>query len=111
MLSCVFPPQVVLSKDGNPLPKPSSGIQSGGEEEQDEEPHTPLPPPMEIIKDSAQDDKVRGGHRGRDLKTSLNIFFLFNLSGLTQFLPVFIDFSLLMILFVQSCLCFMHRAS
>uniref|UniRef100_A0A3B4YJZ0 non-specific serine/threonine protein kinase n=1 Tax=Seriola lalandi dorsalis TaxID=1841481 RepID=A0A3B4YJZ0_SERLL len=35
---------------------------SGGEEEQDEEAHTPLPPPMEIIKDpSAQDDKVRGG--------------------------------------------------
>lgn len=37
-------------------------MQSGGEEEQDEEAHTPLPPPMEIIKDpSAQDDKVRGG--------------------------------------------------
>ncbi|KAG7240412.1 hypothetical protein INR49_026983 [Caranx melampygus] len=33
-------------------------MQSGGEEEQDEEAHTPLPPPMEIIKDpSAQDDK------------------------------------------------------
>uniref|UniRef100_A0A8D3A9Y8 non-specific serine/threonine protein kinase n=1 Tax=Scophthalmus maximus TaxID=52904 RepID=A0A8D3A9Y8_SCOMX len=28
-----------------------SGMQSGGEEEQDEEAHTPLPPPMEIIKD------------------------------------------------------------
>lgn len=35
-------------------------MQSGGEEEQDEEAHTPLPPPMEIIiKDpSAQDEKV-----------------------------------------------------
>lgn len=34
-------------------------MQSGGEEEQDEEAHNPLPPPMEIIKDpSAQDDKV-----------------------------------------------------
>ncbi|XP_070770972.1 kalirin [Enoplosus armatus] len=48
----------VLSKDGNILSKTSSGMQSGGEEEQDEEAHTPLPPPMEIIKDpSAQDDK------------------------------------------------------
>ena len=60
MLFCVFPPQRVLSKEGNLLSKPSSGIQSGGEEEQDEEAHTPLPPPMEIIKDSAQEDKVRG---------------------------------------------------
>ncbi|KAK7913704.1 hypothetical protein WMY93_013915 [Mugilogobius chulae] len=35
-----------------------SGMQSGGEEEQDEETATPLPPPMEIIKDpSAPDDK------------------------------------------------------
>ncbi|XP_016895183.1 kalirin-like isoform X1 [Cynoglossus semilaevis] len=33
-------------------------MQSGGEEEQDEEAHTPLPPRMEIIKDpSAQDEK------------------------------------------------------
>ncbi|KAM3608101.1 uncharacterized protein V6R79_019102 [Siganus canaliculatus] len=48
----------VLSKDSHLLSKPSSGMQSGGEEEQDEEAHTPLPPPMEIIKDpSAQDDK------------------------------------------------------
>ncbi|XP_074551145.1 kalirin isoform X1 [Halichoeres trimaculatus] len=48
----------VLSKDTNLLSKTSSGMQSGGEEEQDEEAHTPLPPPMEIIKDpSAQDDK------------------------------------------------------
>ena len=59
----VPPPQMqrVLSKDGNLLSKTSSGMQSGGEEEQDEEAHTPLPPPMEIIKDpSAQDDKVGG---------------------------------------------------
>ncbi|XP_056245993.1 kalirin isoform X2 [Seriola aureovittata] len=49
----------VISKDGNLLSKTSSGMQSGGEEEQDEEAHTPLPPPMEIIKDpSAQDDKT-----------------------------------------------------
>ncbi|KAK9537252.1 hypothetical protein VZT92_004885 [Zoarces viviparus] len=47
----------VHSKEGNFLSK-TSGMQSGGEEEQDEEAHTPLPPPMEIIKDpSAQDDK------------------------------------------------------
>ncbi|XP_054471827.1 kalirin [Anoplopoma fimbria] len=46
------------SKDSNLLSKNPSGMQSGGEEEQDEEAHTPLPPPMEIIKDpSAQDDK------------------------------------------------------
>ncbi|XP_069388513.1 kalirin isoform X3 [Paralichthys olivaceus] len=49
----------VLSKDGNLLSKTPSGMQSGGEEEQDEEAHTPLPPPMEIIKDpSAQDEKT-----------------------------------------------------
>ncbi|XP_055005301.1 kalirin isoform X1 [Boleophthalmus pectinirostris] len=35
-----------------------SGMQSGGEEDQDEETATPLPPPMDIIKDpSAPDDK------------------------------------------------------
>lgn len=55
--------QRVLSKDGNILSKAPSGMQSGGEEEQDEEAHTPLPPPMEIIKDpSAQDEKVGRGH-------------------------------------------------
>lgn len=54
-----FVSQRVLRHDGNILSKTSSGMQSGGEEEQDEEAHTPLPPPMEIIKDpSAQDDKV-----------------------------------------------------
>ena len=66
-VSCVCLHQRVLSKDGNLLSKTSSGMQSGGEEEQDEEAHTPLPPPMEIIKDpSAQDDKVRGGRRERE---------------------------------------------
>lgn len=55
--------QRVISKDGNILSKTPSGMQSGGEEEQDEEAHTPLPPPMEIIKDpSAQDEKVGWGH-------------------------------------------------
>ncbi|XP_057709359.1 kalirin isoform X2 [Corythoichthys intestinalis] len=50
--------QHIISKEGNLLSKTSSGTQSGGEEEQDEEAHTPLPPPMEIIKDpSAQDEK------------------------------------------------------
>ncbi|TRY95165.1 hypothetical protein DNTS_034680, partial [Danionella cerebrum] len=35
------------------------GVNSGGEEEAEDEPHTPLPPPMEIIKDpSAPDDKT-----------------------------------------------------
>ncbi|XP_061081598.1 kalirin [Conger conger] len=44
-------------KEG-PLYKSSSGMQSGGEEEPEDESHTPLPPPMEIIKDpSAQDEK------------------------------------------------------
>ncbi|XP_047225589.1 kalirin isoform X2 [Girardinichthys multiradiatus] len=48
-------------KDGNPLSKPSPGIHSGGEEEPepDDEPHLPLPPPMEIMKDpSAPEDKT-----------------------------------------------------
>ncbi|XP_069052922.1 kalirin isoform X2 [Lepisosteus oculatus] len=48
-------------KDGiisGSLSKPSSGMQSGGEEEPDEESHTPLPPPMEIIKDgTSQEEK------------------------------------------------------
>ncbi|XP_060908991.1 kalirin-like isoform X2 [Labrus mixtus] len=50
----------VLSKDGNLLSKTAPGMQSGGEEEPDEEAHTPLPPPMEIIKDpsAAQEDKT-----------------------------------------------------
>ncbi|KAK7144341.1 hypothetical protein R3I94_010684 [Phoxinus phoxinus] len=35
------------------------GVNSGGEEEAEDEPHTPLPPPMEIIKDSsAQEEKT-----------------------------------------------------
>ncbi|XP_023806918.1 kalirin isoform X2 [Oryzias latipes] len=39
--------------------KTPSGMQSGGEEEQDDEAHPPLPPPMEIMKDTpAQDDKT-----------------------------------------------------
>uniref|UniRef100_W5ME09 non-specific serine/threonine protein kinase n=2 Tax=Lepisosteus oculatus TaxID=7918 RepID=W5ME09_LEPOC len=49
-------------KDGiisGSLSKPSSGMQSGGEEEPDEESHTPLPPPMEIIKDgTSQEEKT-----------------------------------------------------
>ncbi|KAK1798865.1 hypothetical protein P4O66_007150, partial [Electrophorus voltai] len=35
------------------------GVNSGGEEEAEDDPHTPLPPPMEIIKDpSAQEEKT-----------------------------------------------------
>uniref|UniRef100_A0A3Q2FDI3 Kalirin RhoGEF kinase b n=1 Tax=Cyprinodon variegatus TaxID=28743 RepID=A0A3Q2FDI3_CYPVA len=48
-------------KEGNPLSKSSAGIQSGGEDEPepDDEPHLPLPPPMEIMKDpSASEDKT-----------------------------------------------------
>ncbi|XP_008436614.1 kalirin isoform X2 [Poecilia reticulata] len=50
----------VSIKDGNPPSKQSPGIQSGGEEEPepDDEPHLPLPPPMEIMKDpSASEEK------------------------------------------------------
>ncbi|XP_023695750.1 kalirin-like isoform X2 [Paramormyrops kingsleyae] len=44
-------------KEGT-LPKSASGMQSGGEEELEDEAHTPLPPPMEIIKDpSSQEEK------------------------------------------------------
>ncbi|XP_053482979.1 kalirin [Ictalurus furcatus] len=45
-----------IRKDGT-LSK-SSGMQSGGEEEPEDDSHTPLPPPMEIIKDpSTQEEK------------------------------------------------------
>uniref|UniRef100_A0A674E9K9 non-specific serine/threonine protein kinase n=1 Tax=Salmo trutta TaxID=8032 RepID=A0A674E9K9_SALTR len=41
------------------LSKSSSGMQSGGEEEPEDDSHTPLPPPMEIIKDpSSQEEKT-----------------------------------------------------
>ncbi|XP_016411516.1 kalirin-like [Sinocyclocheilus rhinocerous] len=47
-----------VRKEGT-LSKSSSGMHSGGEEEPEDESHTPLPPPMEIIKDpSAQEEKT-----------------------------------------------------
>ncbi|KAK1788734.1 hypothetical protein P4O66_002436 [Electrophorus voltai] len=49
-------PEESVRKDGS-FSK-ASGMQSGGEEEPEDESHTPLPPPMEIIKDpSAQEEK------------------------------------------------------
>ncbi|KAK7153691.1 hypothetical protein R3I94_007162 [Phoxinus phoxinus] len=48
-----------VRKEEGTLSKSSSGMHSGGEEEQEDESHTPLPPPMEIIKDpSAQEEKT-----------------------------------------------------
>ncbi|XP_037542667.1 kalirin [Nematolebias whitei] len=48
----------IISEDKNTL-KMSSGMQSGGEEEPEDEPHLPLPPRMEIIKDPpAAEDKT-----------------------------------------------------
>ncbi|XP_055764092.1 kalirin-like [Salvelinus fontinalis] len=38
-------------------------VQSGGEEELEEEPHTPLPPPMEIIKDSNDPEDSEGSNQ------------------------------------------------
>lgn len=50
-------------------------MQSGGEEEQDEEAHNPLPPPMEIIKDpSAQDDKVTHKIQSKKKKKTVPIY-------------------------------------
>ncbi|KAM4608414.1 LOW QUALITY PROTEIN: kalirin-like [Polymixia lowei] len=46
----------IVSKEGT-LSKSSSGMQSGGEEEQDEETHTPLPPAWRSQDPSAQDEK------------------------------------------------------
>uniref|UniRef100_A0A672SA53 non-specific serine/threonine protein kinase n=1 Tax=Sinocyclocheilus grahami TaxID=75366 RepID=A0A672SA53_SINGR len=52
-----------VRKEGT-LSKSSSGMHSGGEEEPEDESHTPLPPPMEIIKDpSAQEEKVHTHNR------------------------------------------------
>uniref|UniRef100_A0A4W4HKB4 Kalirin RhoGEF kinase a n=1 Tax=Electrophorus electricus TaxID=8005 RepID=A0A4W4HKB4_ELEEL len=39
------------TQDDGPEEVRASGMQSGGEEEPEDESHTPLPPPMEIIKD------------------------------------------------------------
>lgn len=48
-----------VQKEEGTLSKSSSGMHSGGEEEPEDESHTPLPPPMEIIKDpSAQEEKT-----------------------------------------------------
>uniref|UniRef100_A0A8C1NSQ4 Kalirin RhoGEF kinase n=1 Tax=Cyprinus carpio TaxID=7962 RepID=A0A8C1NSQ4_CYPCA len=48
--------QLTINHLGNMI----RGVNSGGEEEAEDEPHTPLPPPMEIIKDpSAQEEKVK----------------------------------------------------
>lgn len=59
MWLCCVPPQRVTSVESSAHFKTPSGMQSGGEEEQDDEAHPPLPPPMEIMKDTpAQDDKV-----------------------------------------------------
>ncbi|TRY93448.1 hypothetical protein DNTS_005746, partial [Danionella cerebrum] len=47
-----------VQKEEGTLSKSSSGMQSGGEDEPEDESHTPLPPPMEIIKDpSTQEEK------------------------------------------------------
>lgn len=55
---CFLPPNT-LHQDKNSLSKVPSGMQSGGEEEPEDEPHLPLPPRMEIIKNPpAPDDKV-----------------------------------------------------
>ncbi len=55
-----------VRKEEGTLSKSSSGMHSGGEEEPEDESHTPLPPPMEIIKDpSAQEEKVHTQQRGR----------------------------------------------
>uniref|UniRef100_A0A8C2Q345 non-specific serine/threonine protein kinase n=1 Tax=Cyprinus carpio TaxID=7962 RepID=A0A8C2Q345_CYPCA len=55
-----------VRKEEGTLSKSSSGMHSGGEEEPEDESHTPLPPPMEIIKDpSAQEEKVHTHQRGR----------------------------------------------
>ncbi|XP_028291403.1 kalirin isoform X2 [Gouania willdenowi] len=62
----------VLRQDGDILTKVSSGLQSGGEEEQDEEAPTPLPPPMEIIKDpSAPEDKPSEGPSADELVSAI----------------------------------------
>ncbi|XP_051564019.1 kalirin-like isoform X2 [Myxocyprinus asiaticus] len=48
-----------VRKEEGTLSKSSLGMHSGGEEEPEDESHTPLPPPMEIIKDpSAQEEKT-----------------------------------------------------
>ncbi len=55
------------------------GVNSGGEEEAEDEPHTPLPPPMEIIKDpSAQEEKVK--HKLAFIFYCCFVLFLFSAS-------------------------------
>uniref|UniRef100_A0A672T374 Kalirin-like n=1 Tax=Sinocyclocheilus grahami TaxID=75366 RepID=A0A672T374_SINGR len=68
------------------LGPPHQDINSGGEEEAEDEPHTPLPPPMEIIKDpSAQEEKVK--HKLALIFYCCFVLFLFFLSA---FLVLFV---------------------
>uniref|UniRef100_A0A8C1K0V0 Uncharacterized protein n=1 Tax=Cyprinus carpio TaxID=7962 RepID=A0A8C1K0V0_CYPCA len=60
------------------------GVNSGGEEEAEDEPHTPLPPPMEIIKDpSTQEEKVK--HRLYFIFIVVLLFSFFDSTSLILF--------------------------
>uniref|UniRef100_A0A8C7GVX6 non-specific serine/threonine protein kinase n=1 Tax=Oncorhynchus kisutch TaxID=8019 RepID=A0A8C7GVX6_ONCKI len=69
----------------------SSGMQSGGEEEPEDDSHTPLPPPMEIIKDpSSQEEK---SHNADQYLTRVSCLRVHDLNSLWVFpLPLFKGF-------------------
>uniref|UniRef100_A0A8C7TSD5 non-specific serine/threonine protein kinase n=1 Tax=Oncorhynchus mykiss TaxID=8022 RepID=A0A8C7TSD5_ONCMY len=67
------------------LSKSSSGMQSGGEEEPEDDSHTPLPPPMEIIKDpSSQEEK---SHNADQYLTRVSCLRVHDLNSLWVFPP------------------------
>uniref|UniRef100_A0A8C1QHC2 Uncharacterized protein n=1 Tax=Cyprinus carpio TaxID=7962 RepID=A0A8C1QHC2_CYPCA len=66
------------------LGPPHQDMNSGGEEEAEDEPHTPLPPPMEIIKDpSTQEEKVK--HRLYFIFIVVLLFSFFDSTSLILF--------------------------
>uniref|UniRef100_A0A6Q2Y1B5 Rho guanine nucleotide exchange factor 25 n=1 Tax=Esox lucius TaxID=8010 RepID=A0A6Q2Y1B5_ESOLU len=63
-------------------------VQSGGEEEPEEEPHTPLPPPMEIIKDGNNPEDSDQGSNESDTEQKNKAMRVFIFASFSPSLPL-----------------------